>query len=144
MGRSSKPRKAYNPNARRLHVPMHSQTRDALALHMHLAVEDMIREPAAAAANKLARILAAMANAIDYGATARIRDRTDPAAVAVHAALEALQAIEARFDRLGKYGVSGDEITALRAAAGGLDESLARIPFNVLQASIHAANRACG
>jgi hypothetical protein len=144
MARSSKPRKAYNPNKHRMHVPMTAQTRDGLALQLHMTVEAMAATPSEALGGKLARILAAMANAINYQSPKLIRDRKDPDALAVVGALKALEAIEERFDRLGKYGVSGDEITALRAAAGGLDESLARIPFNVLQASIHAANRACG
>lgn len=143
MAANKKTRKAYNPNKHRMHVPMTAQTRDGLALQLHMAVEAMATEPSEALGGKLARILAAMANAINYNSPTLIRDRTDPDALAVIGALKALEAIEARFDRLGKYGVSGDEITALRAAAGGLDESLARIPFNVLQASIHAANRAC-
>lgn len=144
MARSSKPRKAYNPNKHRLHVPMTAQTRDGLALQLHMTVEAMATQPSEALGGKLARILMAMANAITYNSPVLIKDRTDSDAVAVKGALAALQAIEERFDRVGKYGVSGDEITALRAAAGGLDQSLARIPFNVLQASIHAANRACG
>lgn len=144
MGRSAKPRRAYNPDKRRVHIPMHAETRNSLALDLHTAVETMVAQPTSATAFRLAKILAALANAINYQSPKLIKDRTDPDALAVVGALKALEAIEARFDRLGKYGMAGDEITALRAAAGGLDESLARIPFNVLQASIHAANRACG
>lgn len=143
MGRSTKPRRAYNPNKHRMHVPMTS-ARNPLALDLHLTVEAMVADPSSGHAFRLAKILAALANAINYQSPKLIRDRTDPDALAVVGALRALEAIESRFDRLGQYGMSGDEITALRAAAGGLDESLARIPFNVLQASIHAANRACG
>ena len=143
MGRSSKPRHPYNPERHKLHVPMTS-ARNPLALDLHMTVEAMIAVPSSGAAFRLAKILAALANAINYQSPQLIKDRTDPDALAVVGALRALEGIEARFDRLGKYGVSGDEITALRAAAGGLDESLARIPFNVLQASIHAANKACG
>lgn len=143
MGRSAKPRKPYNANRHRVHVPMHTETRNSLALDMHTAVETMVAEPSSAVATRLARILASLATAINYSSPIRIRDRKDADAMAVCGAMEALQCIEARFDRLGRYGVSGDEAKALRAAAGGLDESLARIPFNVLQESIRTVNRSC-
>jgi hypothetical protein len=66
MARSSKPRKAYNPNKHRMHVPMTAQTRDGLALQLHMTVEAMAATPSEALGGKLARILAAMANAINY------------------------------------------------------------------------------
>jgi hypothetical protein len=142
MAGNSKPRKRYNSDRKKLHVPM-TAARNPLALDLHLTVESLVANPNEATGGRLARILAAMANAINYGSPIRIADREDADAVAVRGAMTALQAVEERFDRLGKYGLSGDEITALRAAAGGLDQSLARIPFNVLQESIRAVNRIC-
>jgi hypothetical protein len=141
MANSRKPRKRYNPDKHKLHVPMTAATRNPLALDLHLTVESLVSNPTEETGSRLARILMAMANAINYQSPVRIADRADDDAVAVKGALAALQAIEDRFDRLGKYGLNGDEIAALRKAAGGLDESLARIPFNVLQQSIVAANR---
>lgn len=136
MARSSKPRKRYQGDKKRCHVPICAETRNALALDMHLSIESLILAPNHDTHYQLANMLSAMAGAIDYAGKEKISLRTDPDAVAVISAFNALIAIEKRFDKVGKWGISGDEAQTLRGAIGGLDTALARIPFNVLQASI--------
>src|SRR5690349_11470236 len=114
MANNKRPRKPYNSEKRRLHIPM-TAARHALALDLHLSTEALIADPNEHTSDKMARILMAMANAINYNSPVRIRDRTDPDGVAVKTALEALQAVQERLTRLGRYGLSGDEINALRA-----------------------------
>jgi hypothetical protein len=141
MAGSKKPRKRYNPNRFPVHVPMQSSTRDNISLELHLAIEGLILAPSDEGATLVTRMLATMANAINYGHAQSIRQRTDESAIAVRNALDTMEAIEARYDRLGKVGISGDEAQTLRAASAGLDKSLARIPHNILVQSIAAVSR---
>jgi hypothetical protein len=140
MSANRRPRKAYRPKA--IANPMMTATRESLALDLHLAVEAAITAPGIESFDQLARMLATMSIAINQQSEVRICDRQDDDAKAIHRMMKALERVQDRFDRVGKYGVSPAEAEELRASSWDMDKALGRIPFNVLQASIYQVSRA--
>jgi hypothetical protein len=94
-------------------------TRDCMALRLHLAVEALITAPSIDSYNTLSTLLITLTNAGVRGDCLDTANRT-------------IQAICARFERVGKVGVSGDEAAALRGNVGGIDAALALLPANKL------------
>lgn len=110
-------------------------TRNRIALAMRMSAETMISAPSSTAATECAKNLAIITAAIDWGSDIRIGQRTDPASRAIVAALDAMEAIQARYDLVKKWGVGGNDAVALRNAAAQFDAALSRIPFNVYEAA---------
>lgn len=128
MGKSAKPRHAYNTDKRRVHVPMMKNSRDNLALQLHAAVETLIGAPGIDAFNRVSKMVARTESALG---------RPD---ACLNAAKEALYAISERFARVGKVGVSDEEAKRLKTASGDIDKLLPKIPANVMrQAGIQTA-----
>lgn len=121
----------------RIDVPMQKSMRDDIALELRLAVKALIYAPSIEAAEQLASFLLTITTAINATGQRRgksyVLDRADRDAMALRAALETLATVEARFNRVGKYGLSDDEAETLQAASAGLDSALARVPYNVFQ-----------
>jgi len=133
MSKSSKPRKAYKP--KREHIPMMGNSRDNLAMSLHMDVEAAVLAPSFEAMNTLSRKAAILSAAVDYQSTTKIHYRDDPQSKALVAMLLTLESIDNRYQKVGKWGVTGDEAKTLRVTAGVLDESLSGIPMNVFQAA---------
>jgi hypothetical protein len=129
----------------RINNPMQKSMRDEIALELRLAVEAMILAPSEETAQQIASFLLTLATAINSVGKLKgkvyVLDRKDDDATAIRDALEALQDVEARFSRVGKYGVSPEESARLRAASNGLDSALARVPYNVFQEACLAVRR---
>lgn len=117
MANNKKPRKQHK--ARGVNVPMMPETRDRLALSMHMAVEALIMAPSVETYNSLSTKLCTLSNA---GMNCR----------GYFVATEAAQNICDRYERIGKVGVSVAEAEALRSSVGDLDRMLASIPVNKL------------
>lgn len=142
MAGNSKPkRKKYRPKA--IYKPMMANTRADIALDMHLAVEACISAPSPATFDQLGAMLASMATAVNQQEGPPIEHRGDDDSKAIVRMLKTLSSIQERFDRVGKYGVSEEEAEELRAAIGYMDSALARIPMNVMQASIYQVTQMC-
>jgi hypothetical protein len=142
MAGNSKPkRKKYRPKA--IYKPMMANTRADIALDMHLAVEACINAPSPATFDQLGAMLASMATAINQQGDMPIEYRDDEDSKAIVRMMKALHNIQERFDRIGKYGASEEEAATLREASGYMDSALARIPMNVMQASIYQVTQMC-
>lgn len=120
MGKNRKPRKQHK--ARAVDVPMMPETRDRLALSMHMAVEALIMAPSVETYNSLSTKLCTLSN---VGMNCR----------GYFVATAAVQDICDRYERIGKVGVSATEAEALRSSVGDLDRMLASIPVNKLVAA---------
>lgn len=116
-------------------IPMMAPTRDRIALAMRMAAENMAMAPSSAVATEVSRLLAIMTASMDYVTPKHLDVRADPVWLAIVAANEVMQAAEARHDAGQNYGVTGDQLQALRAAAAQFDAALRRIPFNVWEAA---------
>lgn len=114
---------------------MDKGVRDSIAMSMHMAVEVLLAAPDSKVFTDVTKQLAIMSAAVDYGASVRIKDRTDDYARAICSALEACEGIQARHAAKGVWGVSGDEINRLRAAVFHFDEALKLIPWPVYQSA---------
>jgi len=105
VGKNKKPRKQHK--ARAVHVPMMPETRDRMALSMHMAVEALILEPSIDTYNSLSTKLCTLSNVgID---TACLRT-----------ASQAVQEICDRFERV--VVEVGQEIADVIFAAGSVDD----------------------
>ncbi len=131
MGRSTKPRRAYNPNKRCALTPMMKTSRDNLALSLHIAVEALIAAPSIDTYNSLSKKIFVMDSALQGNHAP------------IEAAKSALNRIEERHQRMGKVGVASEEEKALRDASCGLDALLAKIPVEVMKAAKHRAALFC-
>ncbi len=110
MASNKKPRKKYTP--RTPAVPMMKETRDRLALSLHMAIEALIEAPSVETYNSLSTKICTLANSgLDTPALKQ--------------ASAAVQSICDRYERTHKVGLSGDERNALRAVALDLDAQLA-------------------
>lgn len=135
MAGNKKPRKTQT--VVRINNPMQKSMRDQIALELRLAVEAMILAPSIDVAEQLASFLLTLTVAINATGKRKgkeyVLDRADQDADAIRNALEALHEVEARFKRVGKYGLTDGEAETLRAASAGLDSALGRVPYNVFQ-----------
>jgi hypothetical protein len=131
MARSSKPRKAYNPNKHVAHIPMMKNSRDSLALGLHMSIEALIAAPSIDTYNALSKKVMTMDGALGGNHSP------------IESAKGALNSVEARFQRVGKVGISPEEAEALRGASAGLDVLLAAIPVDVMQAAKHRTKLFC-
>jgi hypothetical protein len=118
-----KPRK-FRP----IHVPMMPESRNALALQLHAAVETLINRPSIDSYNALSKMLATMTDA-------GITDEC------LNMATETLNGICDRYERVQRIGLSDKEGENLRAMAGELDWLIGKIPVNVFRASAAMVNR---
>lgn len=120
--------KAYKP--RPISIPMMAETRDSLSLELRLAIEVLIAAPSADTYNQLSKMLAALRRA---GATdSSIDDASD-----------AMLAICDRFERVGKVGVSENEMTVLRQAADGIDREIGTVPMSKFRQSVADVSAFC-
>lgn len=124
----------------RTHIPMMRETRQKIAIKMHLMAEEMIGRPSATAAGELSKSMAIMTAAIDNSSAVNIIHRKDPVALSLIASLNTMVEIEARHDKIGKWGITGDQAVVIRAAAARFDEALARVPYNVYLAAAYFIN----
>lgn len=127
---ASKPRrnKAYKP--RPANIPMMAETRNSLALELHLATETLIAAPSPDTYNQLSKMLAALRNA---GATDACIDQ----------ASDAMLVICDRYERVGKVGVADTEAAVLRQAAGGIDHQIGTVPTNKFRQSVADVSAFC-
>jgi hypothetical protein len=113
-----KPRnKKYQPRVPR--IPLMAETRDHLALDLHMAVETLIGAPSREAFNELSKRFITMQKVVG-------------AADYLEIAKRALLDIAARFERVGKFGVNAAEAEALRKASGSMDQALAGVTLDKL------------
>jgi hypothetical protein len=141
MSANRRPRKKYVPKA--IYCPMTAQTRNSIALDLHMAVEACIAYPCHATFDQLVAMLAAITTAVNNQSITPINARTDADALCVVRMMKALHSVQERFDRVGKYGVSEAEATELRQASGAMDHALGRIPYNTFRAAVWQVTQQC-
>ncbi len=134
MASNKKPRKKYREKA--IHLPMMAESRDRMAMRLHLNVEAMIEKPDSNSFNELCKKVAAMSDSLSHLRGRAIVDDKDAAANAVRTMVMTLAQIQERSGRINVLSVSEAEAVSLRTAAGKMDEALAQIPKNVMDASI--------
>ena len=106
---------------------MMTESRDALAMQMHTAVDTLIQRPSIDAYNRMSKMLASMKYS---GLSAECLD----------AATEILNGVCDRYERMQKIGLSDKEAENLCAMVGELDWLLSKIPVNVFKASVAAVH----
>ena len=134
MAGNKRPRKRYREKA--IHLPMMAESRDRMAMKLHLNVEMLVQNPSPDAFNELCKKIASLNDALSHMRSRAIVDDKDAAANAIRTTIMTLNGIYERFDKYKKLSVTEFEAISLRNAAGVLDVELARIPKNVLDASI--------
>ena len=134
MAQSKKPRKGYKPKA--IHLPMMAESRDRMAMKLHLNIETLITSPSSDAFNELCKKIASLTDALSHMRGRPIVDDRDAAANAIRTAVATLSQIQERSERTDTLAVTDLEALSLRNASGVLDVELARIPKNVMDASI--------
>ena len=120
MSQSKKPRKAYKP--RRVDIPMMVETRDQQALDLRMAIETLIAQPSVDTYNAVSKRLITIGRVLGKQQF-------------MEQAKQAMLDVAARFERVGKMGVSESEAVALRATAGNMDAALATVPVNRFHAA---------
>ena len=139
MAQSEKPRKKYREKP--VHLPMMAESRDRMAMRLHLNVEALIASPSSEAFNELCKKVSALTDALTHLRGRPIFDDKDAAANAIRTAIATLTQIQERSERTGSLGVTEVEALSLRNASGVMDVELGRIPKNVLDASIILVKR---
>lgn len=114
---------------------MDKDVRNKIVLSMYMSIEALLLEPSNATANQASRLMAIMTTAIDAESSTPIAQRSDPASLAVVAACNSLSSIEQRHDRTGKWGMTGEEAKALRAAMARFDEAMLNVPWPIYKAA---------
>lgn len=112
--------KKYSP--RIPNIPMMRATHDELALGLHVAIETLIARPDADNYNDVSLRFITLGRVVGPQAY-------------MERAKGAMLDIAARFERVGKFGVSDAEADALRMASGQMDAALPKIPVNKLWAA---------
>jgi hypothetical protein len=145
MAGNKRPRKKHHQ--RPLMIPkiidarMAADEHPELALGLHLAIVNLIEAPTTPACNAVSRRLSEIAGAMSYVARGQpIKGQRDAGSIAIQSAIRVIEDIVDRWDIAEKVTVRSDEAKTLRAAAGKLDEALARIPlsvFNRAKANVH-------
>lgn len=121
MSKPKKPRnKRHSP--RLPNIPMMTETRNGLALELRMAIEALIYEPSIDLFNHVSTRL------ITLGRVCGVQP-------CLESAKQAMLDVFARFERVGRMGVSPEEAESLRAASGEMDSMLAMIPVNKLAVS---------
>ncbi len=139
MASNKRPRKKYREKA--IYLPMMAGSRDSLAMRLHLNVESLIASPSSDAFNELCKKVASLNDAISHVRGRRLVDDKDAAANAIRTTIRTLNDIHERTERTGTLTVTEFEAMSLRNASGAMDVELARIPKNVMDASIHLVKR---
>lgn len=134
MGANKKPRKKYREKP--IHLPMMAESRDRMAMRLHLNVEALITQPSSEAFNELCKKVASLSDALSHLRGRPVVDDRDAAANALRTCVMTLDSIHQRAQRTGTLAVTDADAVSLRNAAGAMDVELARIPKNVLDASI--------
>jgi len=138
---TKKPRKRYVP--KNAYIPMVGATHDRLSLKFHMSIEALISHTSIEAYNAVMAKLAAISNSICLMRKAKeIISHRDPVANAMRTACLTMSEIWDRWEATGTIYVTDINAKALRNTSGVLDGELARIPKNVLDASIlHTSER---
>ena len=139
MASNKKPHKQYKEKS--VHLPMMAASRDQLAMKLHLNVEALIASPTSDAFNELCKKVASITDALSHLRNRSIVDDKDAAANAIRTAVMTLNQIQERTSRTGTLAVTDTEAISLRNASGAMDVELARIPKNVMDASIYLVKR---
>ena len=139
MAQSKKPRKTYKPKA--IHMPMMAESRDRMAMRLHLNVETLIASPSSEAFNELCKKVASLTDALSHLRGRPIANDRDAAANAIRTAVATLTQIQERAERTETLGVTDTEALSLRNASGVMDLELGRIPKNIIDASIAIIKR---
>jgi hypothetical protein len=134
MASNKKPRKPYKQKP--IHLPMMAESRDRMAMRLHLNVETLISSPSSEAFNELCKKVASLTDALSHLRGKPIVDDTDAAANAIRTMVMTLAQVQQRSERTKALGVTDLEAVSLRNASGVLDVEMGRIPKNVLDASI--------
>ena len=116
MAQSKKPRKGYKPKA--IHLPMMAESRDRMAMKLHLNVETLITSPSSDAFNELCKKIASLTDALSHLRGRPIIDVRDAAANAIRTAVSTLSQIQERSERTETLGVTDLEALSLRNASG--------------------------
>jgi hypothetical protein len=120
--------KTYRPRA--VNVPMMCETHDSLALDLRLSVETLIAAPSVDTYNAVSLKL------VTLGRVVGARDFMEQAK-------RAMLDVAARFERVGKMGVSDPEAAALRDSLGQMDAVIALVPVNKFAAAEAKTARWC-
>ena len=139
MAQSKKPRKRYKEKP--VHLPMMAESRDRMAMKLHLNVEALIASPSSDAFNELCKKVSALTDALSHLRGRPIFQDKDAAANAIRTCVATLTQIHERAERTDTLAVTEVEALSLRNASGALDVALAKIPKNVLDASILITKR---
>ena len=123
MAATKKRTKKYR--VRPVNIPMMFESRNRLALELHLAIDTLIRAPSPGSYNELTKMVTAI-------------NRTGMGGAGLELITATLTAICDRFERVEKVGVSVSEAEQLRQAGADLDWMLAKIPINRLMAEVAA------
>ena len=134
MAKSKAPRKKYREKP--IHLPMMPESRDRMAMRLHLNVEALIASPSSEAFNELCKKVASLTDALSHLRGRPIFNDRDAAANAIRTAVATLTQIQERAERTEVLAVTETEALSLRNASGAMDIELGRIPKNVLDASI--------
>ncbi len=134
MASNKKPRKPYKQKP--IHLPMMAESRDRMAMRLHLNIETLISSPSSEAFNELCKKVASLTDALSHLRGRPIVDDKDAAANAIRTMVMTLAQIQERSERTGGLGVTDLEAVSLRNASGVMDVEMGRIPKNVLDASI--------
>lgn len=98
-------------------IPMMRETHDDLALTLRMAIETLIACPDIEAYNEVSLRFITLGRAMG----------PQPF---MEQAKQAMLDIAARFERVGKIGVSASEAASLREVSGDMDRAIAKVPVN--------------
>lgn len=136
MGKSQKPRKAYNRDKRAIHVPMMGERHGTEATSLHLHIEALCAAPTRELFNATTKKLAGIISAISYLRNKPLGEEKDATSIALRTGLLTLDAVCKRYEASGgKLFVSKEEAFSLKRASIEIDRALQTIPVNVLDAA---------
>lgn len=112
--------KKYRPRA--LNIPMMRETRDELALGLRMSIETLIAVPSVDSYNAVSLQLVTLGRVVGKQ---EFMER----------AKAAMLDVAARFERVGKMGVSAAEAAVLRDTSNSMDCAIGMIPVNKFAAA---------
>lgn len=124
--------------------PMDISRKNEIMLRINLLLTAIMAEPSQAVIDNFTREIAMLTGAVACVIIEPLRERTDDDSVAICAAIDALQAVEDRFKRIGRWGCTGDELATLRRVVKAFDQITSYLPWPVYQAAQEHVIQKCG
>lgn len=128
---------------RQLLPAMADERKTEIMLRVNLLLTSIMQEPSYDNINEFSREIAILTGAVACFVEVPLRERSDEHSRAIIGGIDALESVQARHNRIGKWGCNGDEIAALRRTVWAFDGITRWLPWLAYKAAEQHVDEQC-